>query len=292
MKSANRPEGSDVTLDHSGHFVADARAARAALVDLGFTVTPYSAQVQPDPATGKTRLTGTGNVCVMLKEGYMEFLVRTADTQIGREFQTALDRRAGLHLSAFGVADAKSRHAALQKAGREMRPLVHFSRAIETAEASATVAFTVARMADGAMPEGRVQFLTHHSVDAMWQARWTDHANGAKALKSMVISAPDPAEAARRFSQFLGRSPQTAGTGLNLVLDQGTLEFLSEAEATALLGIAVESGRACFAALRVSVAELSPFRACRGARDVGDGVVGLPFPHALGRGCWLFEQSG
>lgn len=287
---ANQPRAGAVTLDHTGHFVADADAARAALVDLGFTVTPFSAQVRPDPDTGEQKLTGTGNICVMLPEGYLEILVHTADTPIGLEFKAALNRRAGVHLAAFGVADAESRHAALLAEGKDMRPLVHFSREVETEAGHETAAFTVARLAAGAMPEGRVQILTHHTVAAMWQPRWTRHANGARALRALVVSSPDPAEAAARFGSFLDRRPEPRGEGLRLALDRGAIEFLPEAAATALVGTAVEPGRSCFVGVRVSLADLAVMRERPGARDLGD-MVSLPFDPALGSGVWLFESA-
>ena len=290
MTDANKVEAEAVVLDHTGHFVADAGAARAALVDLGFTVTPYSAQVQPDPETGEQELTGTGNICVMLPEGYLEFLVHTADTPIGLEFKAALERRAGLHLAAFGVADAESRHAALVAAGKDMRPLVHFSRQVDTETGPETAAFTVARLTAGTMPEGRVQILTHHTVAAMWQPRWTRHANGARALQALVVSSPDPAEAAARFGSFLDRRAEAFGDGLRIPLDRGAIEVLPEAAATALVGMAVDPGRSCFVGVRISVADLSQIRGRPGANDLGD-VVSLPFHPALGRGVWLFEST-
>lgn len=289
----NVPQGREVILDHSGHFVHDAEAAARSLGDLGFTVTPYSAQVQPDPRTGEPRLTGTGNVCVMLPEGYLEFLVHTADTPIGLEFKAALSRRAGVHLAAFAVADAEKTHAALTKAGFPMRPLAHFSRPVDTVTGTAIASFTVARLQQGVMPEGRVQVLTHHDVETMWQPRWTRHRNGAIGLEAILIATPDPRETAARFAGFLGGDPRPLDGGLRLVLDRGALEFWPEQEATALLGDVIEPGHSVFAGLRVSVASLAEIESL--IRDaghrVGSGLV-LPFAPALGRGAWIFEERG
>lgn len=290
MKTANMPLAGEVSLDHTGHFVVDADAARATLQELGFTVTPFSAQVQPDPASGEPRLTGTGNICVMLPEGYLEFLVHTADTPIGREFTAALDRRAGLHLSAFGVADAAARHAELKAAGLDMRPLVHFSRKVATEAGVETAAFTVARLAAGVMQEGRVQILTHHNETAMWQPRWTTHANGAQSLRAILLSTPDPAETAARFSRFLDRPAKPHGSGLRIALDRGALEILPEDSATALVGEAVDPGRSCFIGLRIGVADASALAGKAGARWI-DGSLVLPFDPALGAGVWLFDPA-
>ena len=36
------------------------------------------------------------------------------------------------------------------------------------------------------MAEGRIQTLTHHTEDAVWQPRWLAHPNGALGLASFV----------------------------------------------------------------------------------------------------------
>src|SRR5262245_42204672 len=123
------PLGEEIFLDHVGHFVRDPDAASRALARAGFAPTPMSIQVNPAP-DGSERLTGTGNVTAMLARGYIEALFKTADTPLGREFETALARHAGVHLTAFAVADAaaaprrlRGRGVRMQRAGRWTRPV-------------------------------------------------------------------------------------------------------------------------------------------------------------------------
>lgn len=286
--AVNVPEGDGLFLDHTGHFVADAEAARDALEALGFTVTPFSAQVVPDPETGDHQLTGTGNVCVMLPEGYLEFLVHTADTALGREFKAALSARAGLHLLAFGAADAKVQHAALAGAGLPMRPLVHFSRPAETATGEVTASFTVARLEAGAMPEGRVQVCTHHTEEALWQSRWTSHRNGVQRLVAMVVSTPDVGETADRFARVTGAAPEPFGAGVTLRLARGRIDILPEDAVSGITDGPVAAGQSAFAAVRLGVADVAPFAAMAGAIRMETGEVALPFASALGRGAWIF----
>lgn len=297
-QNPNLPRPGAITLDHSGHFVADAASTAQALHSFGFTVTPFSAQVQPDPETGEMALTGTGNVCVMLAEGYLEFLVQTADTPLGREFRTALDRRAGLHLAAFGAADAADCHAALTASGHAMRPLVRMSRSIETVNGTEEARFTVARLENGAMPEGRVQIVTHGTERALWQPRWIEHRNGAVALASLIVSAPDPDDAAARFARFLNRGSERRADGTIVIpLDRGRLEFMPETEASALIGTPVEPNRSAFAACRLVVDDLGRARevieAGGGACRTANGSLVVPFPPALGSGAWILDaRSG
>src|SRR5215469_9933667 len=83
------PIGTEIFLDHVGHFVRDQAAASHALARLGFLPTPPSIQVNPDPSGGETP-TGTGNVTAMFQRGYVEALFKTADTALGRELDAAM----------------------------------------------------------------------------------------------------------------------------------------------------------------------------------------------------------
>jgi hypothetical protein len=296
MEASNLPRDGQIFLDHVGHFVPDACACATALEAAGFTVTPFSAQVAPDPGTGHPALTGTGNVCVMLRSGYLEFLAHTADTPIGLEFKDALARRAGLHLAAFAVPDAEARHGELAPR-LPMRPLVRMSREIEAPEGPREARFTVARLQKGVMPEGRIQLLTHASESAMWQERWLAHPNGAEGLVSLIVSAPDPAEAAARFATFLDRPAMGEGEARYRVdLDRGGIEFLPEDAAARLVGTAIEPGRPSLVGYAVSVDDLSRTRACMArarlpVRAAGGNAVAVPFPPALGLGTWIFTDT-
>lgn len=292
MNNANHPARGETFLDHTGHFVANATAAAGALTGIGFTVTPYSAQVQPDTSSGQSQLTGTGNICVMLNEGYLEFLVHTADTPIGLEFKRALQRRSGLHLCAFAVANAADRHSELEASGQPMRPLAHFSRDVETTTGSATARFTVARLPEESMQEGRVQVMTHHDHTAMWQPRWTTHNNGANSLRSIVVSTPEIESTVKRFEQFLGKTATTNDTGFLIPLDRGSLDIRSAKNAAALTGQSIEPERSGFVALRIGVPNLAAITAIAdgAAKHENEGLV-VPFHPALGPGAWIFEQT-
>jgi hypothetical protein len=109
MQTANRqrPPPGTLFLDHVSHFVPALDAATSALRALGFTVTPASAQqTQDGPA-------GTSNVCVMLTEGYLEFLAPTADTPNAARLRTTMLRYPGVHLACFGTPAAEDEHARL-----------------------------------------------------------------------------------------------------------------------------------------------------------------------------------
>jgi hypothetical protein len=273
--------------------VRDPQAASTALARAGFAPTPVSIQVSPHPAGG-TRPTGTGNVTAMLARGYIEVLFKTGDTALGREFDAALARHPGVHLAAFAIADAERAHARLAVDGWRLRPLVRMQRPVETVGGPDTAGFTIVRVEPDVMPEGRIQMLTHHTEQAVWQPRSLMHPNGAVALLDMVFAVADVAEAAERFARFTARAAAPTPSGQAIRLDRGGVALVTPAAFAKMLpevaipslpfagayGVAVRSSGALQALLRGASLQW---------RTDGDCVI-VPFPAELGRGAWFFVE--
>jgi hypothetical protein len=287
------PLGVEIFLDHVGHFVRDPEAASHALARAGFAPTPISIQVNPAPGGGE-RLTGTGNVTAMLARGYIEALFKTADTPLGREFNLAFGRHAGVHLTAFAVANAAAAHRRLAAAGFRMQPLLEMQRPVDTGGPPGTAAFTLARLEPGQMPEGRIQILTHRSEAMVWQPRWLTHPNGALALTRVVIAVADPQEAAMRFARFTGRAATSSTNGSTIALDRGRIELMSaDVFARWLPEISMPS-LPFIGAYGIQVASLAKLdellmRAGLATRRRAHDLVGA-FPAELGHGAWQFTE--
>jgi hypothetical protein len=284
------PLGEEIFLDHVGHFVADREAASHAFMRCGFAPTPVSAQVNPDGTQ-----TGTGNVCAMFARGYIEVLFKTAATPLAAELDLSMARYRGVHLAAFAVADAGQAHARLGSAGFALRPLVNMQRPVDTETGPATAAFTVARVERGAMAEGRVQILTHHTEEAVWQKRWLVHPNGARALASAVIAVPDVEAAAARFARFTGCRATPTRSGQVIALDRGRVELVTRAGFESALPEIAIPGLPFIGAYGIMVASLDAAetfvsRAGLRTRRAGDCLV-VPFPGELGQGAWLFTEK-
>lgn len=287
------PIGDEIFLDHLAHFVRDADAAKRALTRCGFAPTPLSIQVNPDPAGG-TRPTGTGNITAMFERGYIEILFKTADTPLAYELDAALDRHAGLHLVAFAVADAEAAHRRLAASGFAVRDLVRMQRPVETATGPATAAFTIARVAPGVMAEGRIQMLTHHTEQAVWQPRWLSQPNSAIGLVDVVIAVADVAEAAQRFARFTDRAAATTRYGAFVRLDRGGVLLASHDALTEILPECAAPTLPFIAGYAVAVqslaaAEATVERADLEWRALDDGIVAC-FPVELGDGAWFFVE--
>jgi hypothetical protein len=289
------PVGDEIFLDHVGHFVSDPKAASQALARAGFGPTPISVQVNPDLAGGAPRPTGTGNVTAMLDRGYLEVLFKTADTPLGREFDAAAARYRGVHLAAFAVADAAATHGRLAQSGFRMQPLVAMQRPVGTAEGEDIAAFSIARLAPGEMPEGRIQALTHRTEHTVWQKRWLSHWNGARALLDVVIAEADPDEAAARFRRFLGREPRAGPFGPAFQLDRGGVQLVAASSLARLFPRLAIPDLPFMAGYAIAVASLDQATVSLRAGDLDferhDSYVAAPFPGALGTGCWVFVED-
>lgn len=288
------PSGDEIFLDHVAHFVRDADAARRALIHCGFAPTPVSIQVNPDPSGG-ARPTGTGNVTAMFERGYAEVLFKTADTPLSREFDAMLEQHPGLHLAAFAVADTAAAHRRLAAGGFAVRDLVRMSRPVDTETGAATAAFTIARVEPGVMPEGRIQILTHHTEQAVWQQRWLKHPNSAVGLIDVVIAVSDVEEAAERFARFTGRKAKRMSGGAVLHLDRGGVYLVTHDRITERIP-EVPITRLPFMvgyALRVrslAAAEKAVDRADLDWHTFETGITAA-FPVELGGGAWFFVED-
>ena len=220
------PRENQAFLDHIAHFVPDMERAGEALEHLGFRLTPLTEQMNRTEA-GATPA-GMANRCAMLRQGYLEFLTAVSDTPLARRFQAAVSHYTGLHLIAFAVADAEDVPARLEKQGFAPEPPVNLRRPVEMPDGTAGEArFTVVRVPPKAMPEGRIQILTHHTEAAVWQERYVEQPNAVDSLQAVALVVEDPRSVAARYSRFINRPVERRGDGRwRMPLDRGVLVFM------------------------------------------------------------------
>jgi hypothetical protein len=274
------PRPGEVFLDHTAFFVPAIGEAGAALERCGFRLTPFT--VQANREGGATVPSGTGNRCAMLKNGYIELLTATSDTPLAAQLRERIADHVGLHLAAFGAADAAAEHRRLGERGFPTLPLVDMRRPVGDDFAR----FTIARVAHGTMPEGRAQFLTHHTEPLVWLPDMLDHPNGAVGLSALWIAADDPPEAAGRYARFTGRASRGEGPVTTVALDRGALHFAPPRHLSQALGIVAAGKPPCFAAASIAVESLEKLAACLDASGLafrrGEAGIAVPLPPALG----------
>ncbi|MGH6814234.1 MAG: VOC family protein, partial [Hyphomicrobiaceae bacterium] len=249
------PNQKRIFLDHVGWMVPDMIAAAAAFKRLGFRLTPFSVHGRRDTPTGPLQPSGTANRLAMLDRGYLEILTLQpgAASSVADHMRSAMARHVGVHLLAFTVAEAEDEARQLAARGISLEPTVHLRRSIEAEDGTPVeVAFTVVRAALSSFPEARVQILTHHTPEHMWQGRYLVHDNAISGLDEVVLAVDDPQAAAERFARFLDRppagensllldlDPETRGflgpltlgdESLTIVLDRGRLRFMTKTDA-------------------------------------------------------------
>jgi len=297
MPAASRrqlPVDDEIFLDHVGHFVRDAQAASRALRRAGFAPTPVSIQADKEPSTGRLVPTGLGNITAMFARGYMEVLFKNSDTALAGELDAALAHRAGLHLAAFSVVDAAAAHERLAGAGFPVRDLVRMQRPVETENGPDIAAFTISRVKAVAMPEGRIQILTHHTESAVWQPRWLSHPNSVCDLIDVVIAVGDIAEAAQRFARFSGRPATFTPGGALIRLDRGGVYLVGHDQATEKLPEVPVTSLPFMIGYALGVESLAAAEAAVDGADLEwrafeDGIVAT-FPAELGQGAWVFVE--
>jgi hypothetical protein len=283
MHKRQRPEPGNLCLDHIAHFVPDLDAAGAFLSKLGFVVTPPSAQqTQDGPA-------GTSNRCVMLAQGYLEFLTPTHDTPVANRMREYMAKHVGMHLACFGTPSAEAEHARLAAHGFEPLPTVNLSRKVESGE---TVRFSVVRVPPERMPEGRIQFVEHLAEDVIWRPEHLDHRNGVEALAAACVVADDPVDVAARYAEFAALLPRPDGDVIRLDTDRGAVLVATRGTWVSMLGAAPAAPSLAGYMLKCRNAAVFA-GSCEAAgckvRDTATGFAVL-LPPVLG-GAWLLENA-
>ncbi|MGJ3260706.1 MAG: VOC family protein [Rhodospirillales bacterium] len=225
------PAGDEVFFDHVAWMVPDMDAASAVFEKLGFVLTNYSVHGNCDPQTGERIPQGTANRLAMLETGYIELLCEAGNVEapVVDDLRARLGRYMGVHLLAFSHAEADASYERIAGDGFRLQPMVHLRRDVEAADGSdAEVQFSVIRAAFDEIPEGRIQVLTHHTPDLMWQDRYLARANGLTAMVDTIICVEEPAASAARMATFLGKHAETVDDDEALVItDRGGLRFVT-----------------------------------------------------------------
>jgi len=241
IPASQNPSSGKLNIDHIAHFVPHIDDASAALERAGFTLTPFSEQSHRLEAGGPLVPAGAGNRCVMLKDGYLEFLTPLSDTTIAQQLRIALQRYTGVHLIAFGTSGAEADHTRLEKNGFAPLPPVALQREIGTEDGSGTARFTVVRVPPGTMAEGRIQYCQQHTPELLWQSRWLEHANHARGLAAVILCVDNPQETAQRYARYTGLLAQLAGNQWRIDTQRGALLFTTPDAIQRTLGITPSS---------------------------------------------------
>lgn len=287
---AQLPGPGEVFLDHVGWYVPDLDDVERVFGGLGFPLTPKSLHGDRDPKSGEFIPQGSANRLAMLENGYLEFLtdVEGTDTAVSRHMRERMAQYIGVHLTAFTVNDASAAAVQLEAKGIPLQPTVNLRRTVEASDGSeAEAAFTVIRAGFDVFPEGRIQTLTHHTPEHVWQPRFISSDNGIVGLTEAIFAVDDPEDSARRLAEFTDRPAQATDHGAAILLDRGRLRFIRPGDMQEALGIGGTPGAPATAAVGLFSRDLAQTRDYFQSKDIplavetADRLVIEP-AHALG----------
>jgi hypothetical protein len=225
-------------------------AAAACFTALGFALTPR----------GYHSL-GSVNHLMMFGDHYLELVgLPVGATTVRREI---LESRLGIDGLVFSSGDAPATYARLRAAGIDASEPQSFSRPVQIDGAEQLASFTTTRLTPGELPAGRVYFCQHLTPQWVFRDEWTQHPNGARALRELIVVSADPAREAQRYALAAGQGevvPSAEETGVKLRLRGFDLSFVTDAQYRvrygALASNAADRG-SYFGALVVEVADLA-----------------------------------
>ena len=129
---------------------------------------------------------GTGNRCIMLREGYIELIAIVDPAAFSNTLDRFLARYAGIHIIALGIEDETANLDRLRRSGIDIPGVAYLERPVDDADPSGPRA-RFARLPLPDAPEGRLQLIRHLTPEAIWQERFLTHPNHAVGLAEVVV---------------------------------------------------------------------------------------------------------
>jgi catechol 2,3-dioxygenase-like lactoylglutathione lyase family enzyme len=257
------------TLDHAGILVPRLDAAAALLARLGFTLTRRAEHRAESGGSA-----GSAQCSIMLEAGYVEVQEIAGLAASTHILAPAARRNFGLHTLAFDVPDAEAARAAVAQAGLAVTPVMHWARAVQEVDIEAEARFAFFVAAYDPSEEALLCWVQHLTPAALRSPRLLRHANGARALASVVIATRgDPAALVARYVAC-GGSAATPGM---VSFGQGAVEIRGVADLPPILVDRPWPAGSWFAALRIVFDDPAAFA------DVArrEGFVATPWDGGL-----------
>lgn len=176
-------------IDHPVIAVRDLDGARKTYERLGFTI----------PPRGRHPLWGTGNLCIMFENDYLELRGVIDSSEYTKKLEAFLDTREGLMGTALGTDNAKATFESLTTSGVDPNPVHELTRSFELPEGTEEVRFALSFLKEEDSPGlMNVVLCQHLSPEKIRRPEWLQHANGVMGVHSLtsVVSEIDRTELA------------------------------------------------------------------------------------------------
>jgi hypothetical protein len=261
-------------IDHVQVVVRDLEVARRTWARLGFTLAPR----------GRHLNRGTGNYCMMLREGYIELIGLVDPALPSSNLDAQLAIGAGPIALSFGAPSSAVAAKHLASAGFSPTGPTFMERTIERPEdMTGRVAFEIVDLEPEAVPGFRTFVCVHLSEKALRDPAWLEHANGAVATTGFTVAAEDPEPVLASFRRLYG---DDAVKGNVVETGRERIEIVSPDALDAVYpGLKARPGRPlpCLVGISVRVEDL---KRCKAALEA-TGVDPRPGPG----GSWLVSAD-
>jgi catechol 2,3-dioxygenase-like lactoylglutathione lyase family enzyme len=255
-------------IDHAVLCVHDLDRARAFYERLGFTLTPRAQHPW-----------GTSNHLAQMQGSFIELLAVTDPARIAApeagQFSFGafnagfLAKRAGMAMLAFASDDARADQRDFAARGLGATAPLDFSRLARLPDGSdVTVSFTLAFATDAAMPDAAFFVTQKHAPQHFWKPQYQRHANGATAVREVMMVADPPDHAADFLARLLGRAAVAGPAGHRIALDAGAVTIMDAGQLQGRCPLAARNGGTRFVGIRVAVADVVAAEAILRANDV------------------------
>jgi rhodanese-related sulfurtransferase len=212
-------------IDHFLVGVRDLESARVTWNRLGFTTTPRGRHVG----------WGTANYCIMFAADYIELLGILDPSQFTSGLDQFLAEREGMLGVALGTTDATVTAEAWRMHDLASQGPNALSRLLELPGGSVEPRFRNVLLPLEATGGLRLFACQHLTPALLRQPGWIRHANGALALMSCTIVAPDPAALSEAMGRIFGTTALTRTDTLTAIQTGSAVMLVASARQAAHL---------------------------------------------------------
>ncbi|HYF06453.1 MAG TPA: VOC family protein, partial [Acetobacteraceae bacterium] len=120
-----------ISLDHVGVAAPELGPLTETYERLGFTLSPIAQQSGRRRPDMPVEQFGTGNRCAFFRHGYLELIAILDPAKFANTLDRFLERYAGMHILALGIADEEANLRRLQAAGVPIPGVAWLERPVE-----------------------------------------------------------------------------------------------------------------------------------------------------------------
>lgn len=189
------------SLDHLGLIGSSIDELRREWAERGFFVTAPEELMALDPATGQRVSLGQRSCHIIFERGYIELTAVDAVVPTHHLYPW-IRENFSLGIIAIGTDDIEGAHARLVGVEPSVGSIAQASRPIHYGARRGNALFSWFALGAARTPEALVCFVRNERPELIYQPEVQQHANGARALQSVIIASNEPEVTAARYARY------------------------------------------------------------------------------------------